>query len=206
MNTVTAGLGTDVHYCIADSGSPALLDIFLVHQAHTHGIAEHVSLVTGVKGRFPCHRWDTHAVAVVANPTDRVRHLHPGLVVIQFAKVKGVERRHRPGTHAKNVTEDAANTSCRPLVRFHRGGVVMAFRFENHRLPIVNVNYPGAFTRALQYPGTLVREEPEHRFRLFVRTMLTPHRGKESRLGIVRQATEELFADVVIFVLAQAPV
>ena len=206
MDSIPAGLSTDVHDRVADSGRLPLLQVFLVHQADTHGVTEDVALVARIKGRFPSDRGNPHTVAVVTDAADGPGNPHLRLRVRQFAKVKGVKRCYRAGTHTKDVPQDTADSGCGPLVRFHGRRVVVAFGLEDNRLTIINVHDPGAFTWSLEHPGVFVGEEPEDRLGLLVRTVFTPHCGEEAGLRVVWQPPQELFTDVVVFRFAQAPV
>ena len=72
--------------------------------------------------------------------------------MLRFAKAQRIEVGNRTCAHGEDITHDAANTGCSPLIRFDEGRVVMAFHFENGGLTIANVNHTGIFTRTLNDP------------------------------------------------------
>ena len=79
MNPVTTSLGPNVHHGIANPRGIPFLLILLVHQPYAHGIDQQITLVARIKSRFTSDGWNSHAVAVVANPAHNAIDFHPRL-------------------------------------------------------------------------------------------------------------------------------
>ena len=82
VDPIAAGLGSDIEDAITDTGCPALLNIFLVHETDAHNVDERITAVAIIKGDLASYCWNADAVAVARNPVNDflVDVLGPGII------------------------------------------------------------------------------------------------------------------------------
>ena len=109
---------------------------------------------------------------------------------VKRTESKRVHQCNRPGSHGKNIPQDATNPSRSPLKRLNRCWVIVTLNFENDCPPITNVNNSCSFPRALKYLGAFCWKQLQQRLRVFVATVLRPHDGEDASFCIVWLAAQ----------------
>ena len=136
-----------------------------------------------MKAHFAAHGWHAKRVAVTANAFDHAFDQIRRLGVAGHTKRKCVHRGDGAGAHGKHITQDAAHTRGRPLMRFDITGVVVALHLEDHRLPIADIHHACVFTRAANDLRASGGQLLEVDLGGLVRAMLIPHRRKDAEFG-----------------------
>ncbi len=75
----------------------------------------------------------------------------------------------------------------------------MAFHFEDHDIAIVDINHTGIFARPLNDARTRSRQGLQPFLGGFVRAVLVPHRGEDTKLGKARLASDQV-EDTLVFI------
>src|SRR5690606_30267440 len=136
-------------------------DPVLVNQADRHGIHQTVAVISRIKGNVAAHGRNADTVAVITNAFDNVLEKIRRTLMIAATKTQRVQIRHRPGAHAKNVAQNAADAGRGTLVRFDIAWVIVAFHFESRAKFPGEADNAGVFSRPLYHLLTGRRKPPK---------------------------------------------
>ena len=120
--------------------------------------------------------------------------------VCQRAKTQRVQRKHRSGSHCKNIANDPAYSRRGPLKRLDGTRMIVRFHLKRYGPSIANIDDACVFFAGFdQHARASRREFPQLSFGVFVRTMFAPHHGENAEFGKIRVAPEDAL-DAEIFV------
>ena len=80
--------------------------------------------------------------------------------LVERAESQRIEQRNRTRAHREDVTEDAADTGRRALVRLDRAGVVVRLDLEHACESVADVDGAGVLARSLEHARALVGSVP----------------------------------------------
>ena len=111
-----------------------------------------------------------------------------------------VEAKLGARAHRKDIANNSADARGRSLKWLDRAGMIVTFDFECDCPTVTNIDDAGVFfARSDQNVRTARREFFELFTGVFVRAVLAPHHGKNSELGEIRFAPENLFDPLKLF-------
>src|ERR687897_1165459 len=112
--------------------------------------------------------------------------------MIDAAKAQRIQRSDGPGAHGKNVPQNTADASSRPLIRLYKRRMVVAFHLECHCQTIADIDHSGVFTGALKNMRPFGWQTLQVLARALVATVLRPHNREHAELGIVGFSSKNL--------------
>ena len=141
--------GADEQEHVAGARGARQRDLVVPRDADAHRVHQRVAGVRRVERDLAADVGNADAVAVAGDAADHAaeqvavagRGGRIGLGVgLERAEAQRVEQRDRPRAHGEDVADDAADPGRRPLVRLHRGRVVVRLDLEDDRQAVADVD------------------------------------------------------------------
>ena len=172
------------------------MEVLYLQRAHAQGVDQRVAGIRRVENGLPADVGQTEAVAVAPNAMDDARQDALGVVGIDRPEAQLVHHGNRAGAHGHDVADDAAHAGSCPLVRLHKGRVVVAFHAERHRVAATDVHHTGVLANAGEDLGRHLlghglAEVAQVRLGGLVGAVLGPHDGVQRQLRVGRPAAED---------------
>src|SRR5258706_14490246 len=162
-------------------------------QPHAHRVHQRVAAIAVVEVNLAADRWDAEAIAVPADAAYHTREKVAIARLAQRAEAQRVQQGDRAGTLREDITDDAADTGRRALIRLDRAGVVVAFDLHDDCQAVADIYRTGVLRAGGDHharPGG--GETLEQGAAIFVAAVLAPHRAEEAQLEVIRYAPEQL--------------
>src|SRR5208282_4310127 len=131
MDAITAGLGADIYYRVADASGGGEEDAVGGGDADGHGVDQRIAIIGRVEVDLTADGRDADAVAVAANAAHDAIHQPLRHRVVRSAEAQRVKVCNRSGTHGEHVTQDATDAGRRALIRLDEARVIVRLHLEN---------------------------------------------------------------------------
>ncbi len=190
VNAIAPGARTNRHDRIADALGLGANEILFMQEADTHRVDERIALVRRIENDLAGDRWNTDAIAVVADSLHDSGEEIPHARIVEGAKPERVEHRDRTRSHREYVAQNSANSRCGSLVRLDRRGMIMRLDLERHCQTVADRYHASVLARTLKHVGGGGRKCLQSWARMLVGAVLAPQRAHDSQLGKCRRASK----------------
>ena len=147
-NAVKAGAGAEQDHLVASAGSECQVEVLHLQRAHAQCVDQRVAGVCRVKHGLATNIGQAQAIAIAADAVHHARQHTLRVICVNRAEAQLIHHGNRACTHRHDVAHNATDAGCGTLIRLHKGGVVVAFHTEGHRVTATDVHHTSVFTNA----------------------------------------------------------
>ena len=180
VDTVAAGLRSDVDHGVADSGCLGVEDFVATKNTQRENVHQRVAVVALLKNALPADGGDAETVSVMRNAADYAFEDSAVAGVIGRAEAERIHHGDGAGAHGENVAQDAADAGGRALERLNETGVIVGFDLEGDGVALADVDDAGVFSGALQDHLAAGGELLEMQAGALVGAVLAPHHAEDA--------------------------
>ncbi len=145
MDAVAARGGAYDKDGVTFAGSDGAGHFAAVENTDGHGIDKGILVVGRIEIDLAADGGHTEAIAIIGNAADDSAQKFAVARHGERAETQRIERGDGTRAHGEDITQNAANTGGRALVRFDGRGVIVALDFEADGKVVADVEHAGVF-------------------------------------------------------------